>query len=190
MSTMSKTAGGNAMAFSVKELCMTAMFAVILAVCSWISVPIMEVPVTLQTFGVFLALEMLGGKCGTAAVTVFVLLGAIGVPVFAGFSGGLGILLGSTGGYILGFILMAVIYWLGEKLPGFDKIIWLRGAVLVVGLAVCYLFGTVWFIKVYTEDITVMTALKWCVIPFLIPDAVKLICAMALAGRLKKYVRS
>lgn len=82
-----------------------AVFAVLMAICSWISIPTV-VPFTLQTFGVFLAIGVLGGKRGSLAVLVYILLGAIGVPVFAGFTGGIGILLRNTGGYIVGFLFL------------------------------------------------------------------------------------
>ena len=81
------------------DLAYIAIFAVLIAICSWISIP-MTVPFTLQTFGVFMAVGVLGGKRGSLAVLVYILLGAIGVPVFAGFSGGLGILLNNTGGNV------------------------------------------------------------------------------------------
>ena len=77
-----------------------AVFAVIMAICSWISIPA-AVPFTLQTFGVFIAVGVLGGKRGSLSVLVFILLGAIGIPVFANFSGGIGVLAGPTGGYII-----------------------------------------------------------------------------------------
>lgn len=89
------------------DLVYIAVFAVVMAVCSWISIPA-QVPFTLQTFGVFMAVGVLGGKRGTLAVLVYVLLGAVGVPVFAGFSGGIGALLGNAGGYIIGFILSLI----------------------------------------------------------------------------------
>lgn len=98
-----------------------AIFAVIIAVCSWISVP-MVVPFTLQTFGVFCAVGLLGGKRGTLSVLIYVLLGAVGVPVFAGFSSGIGTLFGVTGGYIMGFIFTALIYWLITAI--FGKKLW------------------------------------------------------------------
>ena len=91
-----------------------AVFAVIMAICSWISIPA-AVPFTLQTFGVFIAVGILGGKRGTLSVLVFILLGAIGVPVFAGFSGGIGVLAGTTGGYIIGFLFSALVMWAMEK---------------------------------------------------------------------------
>ena len=79
------------------------IFTVLIAVCSWISIPA-AVPFTLQTFGVFMAVEVLGGKRGTMAVLVYILMGAVGLPVFAGFQGGIGIIFNTTGGYIVGFL--------------------------------------------------------------------------------------
>ena len=99
------------------DLVYIAVFAVVMAVCSWISIPA-QVPFTLQTFGVFMAVGVLGGKRGTLAVLVYVLLGAVGVPVFAGFSGGIGSLLGNAGGYIIGFIFSALVMWAIESVFG------------------------------------------------------------------------
>ena len=99
------------------DLAYIAIFAVVMAVCSWISIP-MTVPFTLQTFGVFMAVGVLGGKRGTLAVLVYILLGVVGVPVFAGFSGGIGVLLNTTGGYIVGFLFSALVMWGIEKVLG------------------------------------------------------------------------
>ena len=88
-----------------------ALFAAIIAVCSWIQIP-MTVPFTMQTFAVFCALATLGGKGGTISVLIYIVLGAVGVPVFAGFTGGVGILFGTTGGYIIGFLFTGLLYWL------------------------------------------------------------------------------
>ncbi len=172
------------MSFRTRELCYMALMAVLIAVCSWVTVPSV-VPFTLQTFAVFCALELLGGARGTIAVAVYLMLGAVGVPVFAGFTGGLGILLGSTGGYLLGFLLTGLVYWLFERL---GRSLWLRVAALLLGLALCYAFGTLWFIEVYgraTGPLAVMTALGWCVLPFLLPDALKLALALLLCARLR-----
>ena len=92
------------------DMVFIAVFAVLMAICSWISIP-MAVPFTLQTFGVFIAVGILGGKNGTLAVLIYIILGAIGVPVFAGFQGGIGVLAGSTGGYIVGFLFSALVMW-------------------------------------------------------------------------------
>ncbi len=174
---------------TTKELVFTALMAVIIAVCSWISIPT-TVPFTLQTFGVFMAVGLLGGKKGTISVLVYILLGAVGVPVFAGFSSGIGVLLGTTGGYIVGFLLSGLVYWamtaaFGEKLP-------IMIIAMVIGLFVCYAFGTAWFMIVYaknTAPIGLMTALGWCVFPFIIPDCIKIALAVVLTKQLKKYVK-
>ena len=97
-----------------QELARAALFAALIAICSWISIPT-AVPFTLQTFAVFLALGVLGGKLGTLSVAVYLLLGAVGLPVFAGFQGGLGALLGATGGYLAGFLLTALTVWGAER---------------------------------------------------------------------------
>ena len=99
------------------DMAYVAMFAAIIAVCSWISIPA-TVPFTLQTLGVFLAVGVLGGKRGTMAVLTYLLLGMIGAPGFSGFAGGIGYMLGSTGGYIVGFIFTALTMWLMESLFG------------------------------------------------------------------------
>lgn len=174
---------------TTKELVFTALMAVIIAVCSWISIPT-TVPFTLQTFGVFMAVGLLGGKKGTVSVIVYILLGAVGVPVFAGFSSGIGVLFGTTGGYIVGFVLSGLVYWamtaaFGEKLP-------IMIIAMVLGLLVCYAFGTAWFMIVYaknTAPIGLLTALGWCVFPFIIPDCIKIALAVVLTKQLKKYVK-
>lgn len=161
-----------------------AVFAVLMAICSWISIPT-AVPFTLQTFGVFLAIGVLGGRKGSLAVLVYILLGAAGVPVFAGFTGGIGILLHNTGGYIIGFLFSALVMWGIEILSG--KRTWVLAISMVIGLIVCYAFGTIWFMAVYAEDagaVGLMTALGWCVFPFVIPDLIKIVLALTMSKRL------
>ena len=172
-----------------EDMSYIALFAVLMAVCAWISIP-MTVPFTLQTFAVFAALATLGGRRGTYAVLVYLLLGAVGLPVFAGFQGGPGVLLGTTGGYILGFLGSALVFWLatawlGDSLP----------AVLTacgMGLVVCYAFGTAWFLVVYARTsgpIGLLTALGWCVFPFLVPDLIKLGLAVLVSQRVKRFLK-
>lgn len=175
--------------YSTLDIAYIALGAALIAICSWISIPT-TVPFTLQTFAVFMILSLLGGKRGTLATLVYILLGAVGAPVFANFTGGLGVLLGSTGGYIIGFILTGVIYIVYEKL--LKKTLVGEIIALVLGLAVCYAVGTVWFIQVYSKAngaIGAMTALSWCVFPFIIPDLVKLVLAIVLARRVRPVLR-
>ena len=130
------------------DLAYIGMFVALMAICSWINIP-MTVPFTLQTFAVFAAVAMLGLWRGTVAVLVYIILGAIGVPVFAGFSGGFGALLGQTGGYIIGFIFTALIS--GGMMKAFGKKIPVMIIAMVLGLIACYAFGTVWFMYVYGQ---------------------------------------
>lgn len=165
-----------------------AILAAVMAVCSWISIPA-EIPLTLQTFGVFMAVSLLGGKRGTLAVLVYILLGAVGVPVFAGFSGGFGVLLGTTGGYIVGFIFLALVMWGMETV--FGKVPVVQIVSMILGTAVCYAFGTAWYMIVYTQKsgaIGLATVLGWCVIPYIIPDLIKIALAYSLATGIRKYV--
>ena len=165
-----------------------AIFAVLIAICSWIAIPTM-VPFTLQTFGVFLAVGVLGGKRGTVAVLIYILLGAIGVPVWSGFMGGIGVLLNNTGGYIIGFLFIALIMWGAEKLFGRKN--WVMIVSMAFGLVVCYAFGTLWFMMLYLKNtgaIGLGTVLGWCVIPFIIPDILKMALAFILSRRLNKVI--
>ena len=171
------------------DLVYIALGAVLITICSWISIPT-TVPFTMQTFAVFFVLSALGGKRGTVSIIVYVLLGAIGVPVFAQFTSGIGILFGKTGGYIVGFIFMGLVYWLIVHFMG--KKTWVKTLAMVIGLAVCYTFGTVWFMIVYAQAngaVDLAMVLAWCVIPFIIPDLIKLELALALARRLSPVLK-
>lgn len=175
--------------FRTIDLVYIALGAVIIAVCSWISIPT-AVPFTMQTFAVFLILSVLGGKRGTIVIIVYVLLGAIGAPVFASFTSGIGILMGNTGGYIIGFILMGFTYRLIIAL--FGKKIWVEILAMVIGLILCYTFGTVWFMILYSQAngaVGLATVLMWCVIPFIIPDIIKMALALTLARRLSPVLK-
>lgn len=175
--------------FRVIDLVYIGVSAALIAVCSWISIPL-TVPITLQTLGICLVTSLFGLKIGTLSTIVYILLGAVGVPVFAGFSSGLGVILGSTGGYIIGFVFTALIVgFASDKFAG--RLIPLIIS-MVIGILVCYAFGTAWFAVVYAKDNTpasLATILGWCVVPFLIPDAVKIAVAAVLTNRLKRFVK-
>ncbi|SCJ89900.1 Biotin ECF transporter S component BioY2 [uncultured Eubacterium sp.] len=165
-----------------------AIFAVLMAVCSWIAVPT-TVPFTMQTFGLFLTVGVLGGKRGTLAILIFILLGAVGIPVFSGFTGGLGILFGTTGGYIIGFIFSGLVMWAMEKLIG--RKTWALALAMVLAMIVYFTFGTAWFMAVYGRTvgpIGLSAVLGWCVLPFVIPDILKMMLALMLSGRLSKII--
>lgn len=176
---------------STAELVYIAVCAALTAVCSWISIPAIPPlpPFTLQTFAVFLVLLLLGGRRGFFAVLTYVLLGAVGLPVFAQFTGGVGVLFGTTGGYIIGFLFTAALYW---ALEGFFADSGARRlAALVLGLLVCYAFGTAWFVVAYARTagpISWAAALGKCVLPFVLPDLMKLALAALLRARVAKYL--
>lgn len=172
------------------DMVYVGIFAALIALCSWISIP-GPVPFTLQTLGVFLTVGLLGGRLGSQAVLVYILMGAVGLPVFAHFQGGLGTLLGTTGGYILGFLFSALLMWGMERAFGRSRGVLVLS--MVLGLLACYAFGTVWFMRVYlrtTGSVSWMTVLGWCVFPFVMPDAIKIGLAVWLTGRLKQFVRA
>lgn len=172
----------------IADISYIGIFAAIIAACSWISIPT-AIPFTLQTFGVFAALAMLGGKRGFFAILTYLLAGAVGLPVFAGWKGGLTVFVGNTGGYLIGFLLLGAVYWLitacvNEK--PFTKVL-----ALVIGLLLCYAFGTAWFFYLSAktgEAVSFLNVLGWCVFPFLLPDAIKLALAMVLSAKLSKYI--
>ena len=172
------------------DMAYIAIGAVLIAICSWISIPVV-VPFTLQTFAVFLLIMLLGGMKATISVAVYILVGAVGVPVFAGFGAGIGVLFGKTGGYIIGFLLMGPIFSLMTKL--FGKKLLVQIIALVTGLLVCYAFGTAWFMYIYmrdTGDVGLRTVLSWCVFPYIIPDAVKMAVAILISKKFGGRIRS
>lgn len=169
--------------FSARELCCIALFAAVIALSSWIAVPA-AVPFTMQTFAVFFAVGTLGTKCGTAAVITYILLGAVGLPVFSGFRSGAGVLFSPTGGYIIGFVLAAIVS--GALCARFGKKLLPRMLCMLAGLALCYVFGSVWFALVH--GVNVKTALVSCVLPFVPFDTLKLFLASVLSQKMRKYV--
>lgn len=169
-----------------RDIVYMSVFTAMISICSWISIPA-SIPFTLQTMGVFTTVGLLGGKRGTLTVLTYILLGAIGVPVFAGLTGGVSVLLGTTGGYIIGFLLSALLMWGIETIMGRNQIV--LAFSMIAGLIVCYVFGTAWFMLIYTQHsgvIGLSTVLGLCVIPFIIPDLIKTGVALFLTNRLKK----
>ena len=168
------------------RLVLTAMFAAILAVASWISVPLpfTPVPINLATLAVTLTGALLGSRYGSLSVIIYLLLGAVGVPVFAGFTGGLGHIAGPTGGYIVGYLTSVFICGLVIELTGKDDVKWWTTAIAaVLGTFSCYVLGTIWFI-VLTNN-TLAASMTMCVLPFLPGEVFKLVAASVIVPVLK-----
>lgn len=173
----------------IRNMILCALFAALLCVCAWIAIPIGSAVVTLQTFALFLTLGLLGGKRGSIVCLVYLLLGATGLPVFSGFRGGLGMLFGATGGYLIGFLAAALTYWAVTSL--FEKAFLTQLLATIIALAVCYCFGTGWFLWVWhppgcPEGFG--AALLMGVVPYLLPDAIKLTLALLLTKRLQRHI--
>jgi len=165
---------------TTKEVVSVGMFAAVLAVLSQISVPMPSgVPITLQTFAVALTGAVLAWKLGTASMLVYILLGAVGVPVFAGFSGGAQVLVNYTGGFIWGFIVMVLLCGIGVQMK--NK---MAGVLLgIAGLAVCHLFGTLQFMFVMKMGLAESFLLASA--PYLIKDVVSVVLGFVIGGQIR-----
>ena len=171
----------------VRNMALCGLFTAVLAVCAWLSIPLGDLVISLQTFGIFLTLGLLGGKRGSIAIFVYLLLGAVGAPIFSGFRGGLGALLGTTGGYLFGFMLTGICYWLITAIKDTPLT---RLLAMVLGLLLCYGCGSYWYMCQYLAagGVTLGAVLLKCVLPYLLPDCVKLALAWFLTGKLKRFV--
>lgn len=164
-----------------KYLSLCGLFAALMALCAWISIPVLDTAITLQSFALMLALLLLGGKWATVAIAVYLMLGAVGVPVFSGFQGGFGALLGPTGGYLWGFLAGALVYWVTIALCG-EK--WQMPGV-ILALLTCYGCGVLWYYFAYAPGGFGLVFARY-VLPCLVPDAVKFWLARTLSRALRK----
>lgn len=168
-----------------RRLVFCALFTALIVLLSQLQLPIGPVPVSLATLGVMLCGLLLGWRYGALAVGAYILLGAVGVPVFAGFQGGAGRLLGPTGGYIIGYLFYALIA--GLNIPRLLERFWGRCVLLLLGTAVCYGLGTAWFMHISGR--TLAESLSLCVLPFLPGDGAKILLAAFLTPRLRKALK-
>jgi len=174
---------------NIKNISYCAIFAALTAILSQIAIPMVPVPINLAMLSVFVAGALLGPTKATASQVVYILLGAIGVPVFSGFSGGFGVIVGPTGGYIVGYVASAFVIGIIVKYT--KKSIISSIFAMVVGLIVCYALGTAWFMYGPSSEFVggLWLAITYCVIPFLIGDMLKIILASFLVNRLRKVIK-
>lgn len=161
-----------------------ALGVALIAVCSFLTIPAV-IPFTLQTFAVCTVLGILGGKRGTLAILVYLALGGIGVPVFAGMQGGIGVLMGPTGGFLWGFLLMGICYLLFDRFAARSFIPAM--AALILGHLLCYVAGALWYAHYYA-GVELGAAFLACVVPFLIPDAIKLAVSLPVSRAVRTHV--
>ena len=170
----------------VYSLCVTALFAAILAVLSPLSIPLpfTPVPLSLGTFAVYLAAAAGGVRWGTLSVAVYLLLGAVGIPVFAGYSGCLQVLVGPTGGYLIGYLPLAfLVGLLTDHFPERKSIYPLS---MIAGTFFCYAIGTWWLAR--QASLSLPGALAAGVLPFLPGDGVKILAASAIAYPVRRVL--
>jgi biotin transport system substrate-specific component len=171
-----------------RALVYVALMAVVIAACAWLQIPFGQINFTMQTFGVFMAVGLLGGKLGTLSVVVYLLIGAFGAPVFTNFTGGIAKLAGPTGGYLVGFIFAALVYWGVTKLFGDGPVPAITG--MILGNLVCYAFGTAWFMVVASSKPGLAAALSMCVLPYIVPDLCKIALAYVVTLILRDRLRA
>lgn len=167
--------------FTVRGMVFMAIFAAIICIAAPVSVQIGPIPITLATFAIYLAGAMLGGKRGMIAVIVYIMLGAVGLPVFSNFNGGFTALLGPTGGYIIGYIPLVLLTGVFSDMNSKKHRKMIAG--MLLGTAALYTFGTAWFM-IMTQS-TLGRALALCALPFIPGDALKIVCVSAIAIPLK-----
>lgn len=164
-----------------KNMVFCSLFATLFCICSWVSIPVADTMFTLQTLALFFSLRLLGGKMTACSLLVYLLLGAVGLPVFSGFRGGIAMLLGPTGGYLFGFLFCSLLYWLlpHKKHHGFQA--------CIAGQLTIYFAGTAWYALVYAPagNLQIVMILLKCVLPYLLPDALKLALGIFLAEKLR-----
>lgn len=165
-----------------KQMVLIALMTAVTCVLGPLSIPLpfSPVPISLTNFAIFLAIFVLGMKSGTISFIIYLLLGAIGVPVFSSFRGGLQVLAGPTGGYLIGFIFLALI--MGFALEHFDRKLVPTIIGMIIGMAVCYAFGTVWLAKLLS--LSFKEGLMMGVIPYLPGDTAKIIIAAIVGPKL------
>ena len=165
----------------LQKMTMTALMTAVICILAPLSIPIGPVPISFTALAIYLSLYLLGWKLGTVSCLIYILLGAVGLPVFSGFSGGIGKLLGPTGGYIIGFLPMAALA--GAIIERYHNR-FIQFSAMTAGMALCYVFGTIWFCIVMKT--TVAAALSACVFPFIPGDMIKIMIALTGGPILKK----
>ena len=164
------------------QMAVTALMAAVMCVLGPLTVPIGAVPISLANFVICLTAWLLGPKFGTLSVAVYLLIGLVGMPVFSGYGAGLAKLAGPTGGYLVGYLLLALIGGLFIEKSNGNPVV--SGIGLVLGDAACYVLGTAWF--VFQMQCELGYALSVCVYPFIALDLAKIVVSCIVGALLRK----
>lgn len=176
----------TATALPIRQLCSVALMAAIMCLLGPVSIPIGPVPISAMTLVIYLTLYVLGMKLGTISCAIYLMLGFVGVPVFAGYTAGAAKLLGPTGGYLAGYLCLTLVSGLVMEKAAYKRIWCIVG--MIAGTAVLYAFGTVWFVIMMECDVSY--AVSVCVTPFLIGDFAKIVLAELAGQEVRKRLKS
>ncbi len=171
----------------IKDYIYISLFAVLITVCSWISIPY-AIPFSMQTFAVFSAINIMGAKKASYALLIYILLGITGLPVFAGFRGGISALLSPTGGFIFGFFLIPLFSYISGLLIKNKATSIISGE--IAGLLFCYIMGVLWYV-LFTSSLSIDTYLisfAMLALPYFVPDIIKLMLSYIFCKRLSKRI--
>ena len=172
----------------LRDSILIAFFSIIILICSRIAIP-WVIPFTLQSFGIFLTFSILGGKKGLISLFLYFIMGIIGIPISASGVVGPALFFTPTFGYLIGWLLCGIIFWISETKMGNSNRT--RLIFLSIGTIICYAAGTIWFMLIYSyknTPIGIWSALCYCVFPFIIFDTIKLILSNTIANKLHKYI--
>lgn len=174
--------------YSIKQLALAGLMAAIICILGPISLPLPGslVPISLGTLAIYFVMTVLGLKLGFVSVVVYILLGLCGLPVFTGFMGGPGKLFGPTGGYIIGYLFLALIS--GFFIEKFENRLLPNILGMLLGTAALYFFGSVWL--AYQASYTLPQALMAGAIPYIPGDLIKIALAMSLGRQLRKRLKA
>ena len=166
-----------------QNLTLIALMAAILCIIGPFVIPIGMVPMSLTNMVIYLTIILLDKKRATISVAVYLLIGFVGLPVFAGFTGGAGKLLGPTGGYLLGYLVLSLVA--GTILEKIEKVKILALSIGTIGL---YLIGTMWLM--FQSKLSFMSALTVGVLPFVVFDVIKIVVAVVLGNSIRKRMHN
>ena len=170
------------MKFDSKNMTKIAVMTAVICILGPLSIPIGPVPISLTPLTILLSVYILGTASGSVATLLYVFLGAVGLPVFGGFTGGFGIIAGPTGGYIIGYVFLALIS--GWFIEHFYNMVWVQYMGMCLGMAVLYAFGTAWL--AYVAHMTFAEALAVGVFPFIAVDMIKMAVSIILGRAVNK----
>lgn len=173
---------------AIYDLCIIAMAVAVMTICAWITVPF-HVNFTLQTFAIFLIAGCFSAEISTSATVIYIVLGIVGVPVFSGFNAGISAIMGPTGGFILSFPFCALIISYFSRSRAATTVRYVLSCIL--SLALSYIAGACWYTFVFAHgsELSLATTAAMCILPFVIPDILKIFLSALVLNRLRPYLQ-